>query len=42
MKEPLRRWESFLGPVALEEPSDTGAAEAPLDFLARVASESSF
>lgn len=40
-KEPLRRWESFIGPGTLEEPSDTWTAKAPLDFLARVASENS-
>jgi len=42
VKEPLRRLESFVGPGALEEPSDAGTARAPLDFLARVASENSF
>lgn len=40
-KEPLRRWESFIGPGTLEEPSDTRTAKAPLDFLARASENSS-
>lgn len=31
--EPLRRWESFIGPGTLEEPSDTRTAKAHVGLL---------